>query len=135
MGKTWVLQTDTKGTGARLVPLERATKRSAPEPLSVPRKPKPREPEPPKPRAPRRFRVVDLMTRQSLVEDASAAETVAALRDVRSIVDVNIYVWHEERERWRLLTFPEQRALFDAAAAPAAYAARGLTAGSSSPAS
>jgi hypothetical protein len=117
MAKTWILQTETKGTGATVVPLERATKRSAPEPLSVPRKPKPREPEPPKPRASRRFRVVDVMTRQSLIDDASAAETVAALRDVRSSVDVSVYVWHEERERWRLLTFPEQRALFDAAAA------------------
>jgi hypothetical protein len=119
MGKTWILHTETKGTGATMVPLERATKRSAPEPLSVPRKPKRREPEPPKPRAPRRFRVVDVMTRQTLVEEASAAETIAALREVRSIVDVNIYVWHHERERWRLLTFPEQRTLFDAATAAA----------------
>jgi len=114
MGKTWILQTETKGTGATMVPLERATKRSAPESVSVPRKPKPREPKPPKPRAPRRFRVVDVMTQRSVIDDASAAETVAALREVRSIVDVNVYVWQEERERWRLLTFPEQRALFDA---------------------
>jgi hypothetical protein len=63
MGKMWVLHTETKGTGATVVPLERATERSAPEPLSVPRKPKPREPEPPKPRGPVRFRVVDVMTR------------------------------------------------------------------------
>jgi hypothetical protein len=46
MGKTWILQTETKGTGVTMVPLERATKRAAPEPLSVPRKPKPRDPEP-----------------------------------------------------------------------------------------
>jgi hypothetical protein len=122
MGKTWVLHTETKGTGATMVPLERVTKRRPePEPLSVPRKSKPREPEPPKPRAPRRFRVVDLMTRQRLVEDATVAETVAALRDVRSIVDVNVYLWDEAHARWRLITFPEQRALFDAAdPAPAA---------------
>jgi hypothetical protein len=123
MGKTWVLHTETKGTGATMVPLERVTKRRPePKPVSVPRKPKPRAPEPPKPRAPRRFRVVDLMTRQSLVEDAPAAETVNTLRDVRSIVDVNVYVWHEEHARWRLLTFPERRALFDAAAAAPAAA-------------
>jgi hypothetical protein len=119
MGKTWILHTETKGTGATMVPLESVTKRrSAPEPLSVPRKPKPRGPEAPRPRTPRRFRVVDVMTRQNLVEDAAVAETVAALRGVRSIVDVNVYVWHDERHRWRLLSFPEQRALFDAAAAP-----------------
>jgi hypothetical protein len=64
--------------------------------------------------------VVDVMTWQSLIDDGSAAETVAALRGVRSIVDVNVYVWQEERERWRPLTFPEQRALLDAAAPPAA---------------
>jgi hypothetical protein len=118
MGKTWVLHTETKGTGATMVPLERAAQRSAPEPLSVPPKPKPRAPEPPEPRAPRRFRVVDLMSRRTLVDDAGAAETVAALRGVRSIVDVNVYVWQSERGRWRLLTFPEQRTLFDAAATP-----------------
>ena len=117
MGKTWVLHTETKGTGATMVPLERATP-PAPEPLFVPRKPTPRGPEPPKPRAPRRFRVVDLTSGQALVDDASAARTVQALREVRSIVDVNVYVWQEERERWRLLTFPEQRVLFDAAATP-----------------
>ncbi len=116
MGTTWVLHTETKGTGATMVPLERTTTRSAPEPVSVPRKPKPREPAPPKPRAPRRFRVVEVMTRQALVDDASAARTVEALRDVRSIVDVSVYVWQGERERWRLLTFAEQRALFDAVA-------------------
>ena len=117
MGTKWVLHTETKGTGASMVPLESVTKRaSAPEPLFVPRKPQPREPEAPKPRAPRRFRVVDVMTRQNLVDGASAGEAIDALKGVRSIVDVNVYVWHEERERWRLLTFPEQRAMFDLAA-------------------
>jgi hypothetical protein len=117
MGETWILHTETKGTGATMVPLERVTRgRPAPEPLSVPPKPKPRAPKPPEPRAPRRFRVVDVMTRRSLVEGATAVETVAALRDVRSIIDVNVYVWQDERERWRLLSFTEQRALFDAAA-------------------
>jgi hypothetical protein len=117
MGKTWVLHTETKGTGATMVPLDSVTqRRSEPEPISVPLKPKPRPPEPPKPRAPRRFRVTDVMTRQRLVDDAGAPDTVAALRSVRSIVDVNVYVWQDDRKRWRLLTFPEQRMLFDAAA-------------------
>jgi hypothetical protein len=116
VGKTWILHTDTKGTGATMVPLESVTKRrSEPEPLSVPPKPKARKPEAPKPRAPRRFRIVDVMTRQTLADDAGAAETIEALRGVRSIVDVNVYVWQDERKRWRLLTFPEQRALFDRA--------------------
>ena len=118
MAKTWILHTETKGTGANVVPLERATKRSSPpEPVRVPRKPRPRPPEEPAPRPPRRFRVVDVMTRQALVDDGDATEMVAALKDVRSIVDVNIYVWQDERERWRLLTYPEQRAMLDLARA------------------
>ena len=113
MAKTWVLQTETKGTGATMVPLERTTKHaSTPTPLRVPRKPEPREPEPAKPRAPRRFRVVDLMTRETLVDDAPAAVAVEALRSVRSTVDVTISVWDEGRDRWRPLTLSEQRAMF-----------------------
>jgi hypothetical protein len=116
MGKVWVLDTETKGTGANMVPLDRVRKRpSAPEPLFVPRKPQPRPAEEPRPRPPRRFKVVDVMTRQTLVEDAGARETVEALRGVRSNVDVNVYVWHGEDERWRLLTLPEQRAIWDLA--------------------
>jgi hypothetical protein len=116
VGNTWVLHTETKGTGASMVPLERVTKRaSTPEPLSVPRKPQPRKPAPER-RLPRRFTVTDVMSGQDLVDDVSAAEAIDALRGVRSIVDVNVYVWQEERRRWRLLTFPERRAMFDLAA-------------------
>jgi hypothetical protein len=46
-----------------------------------------------------------------------AAEAIEALKEVRSVVDVNVFVWQEERERWRLLTFSEKRTLFDLAAA------------------
>jgi hypothetical protein len=117
MGRTWILHTETKGTGATMVPLERAGKpASAPEPVFVPRKPQPRKPEPPGPRVPRRFRIVDVMTRQNLAEDVGTAEAIAALGGVRSIVDVNVYMWQEERERWRLLTLTEQRAMLDVAA-------------------
>ena len=116
MGKTWVLHTETKGTGAHVVPLERTTEqRSSPEPVRVPRKPRPKPPAEPAPRPPRRFRVVDVMTRQTLVDDRGTGETVAALRGVRSVVDVNIYVWQAERERWRLLSYPEQRAMLQLA--------------------
>lgn len=114
MAKTWILQTETKGTGATVVPLEHATTRASErEPLHVPPKPKPRQPEPPKPPQPRRFRVVDVMTRQTLVDDAGAAEAVAALKDVRSTVDVMISVWDDHRSRWRPLTLAEQRAMFE----------------------
>ncbi|HET7051460.1 MAG TPA: hypothetical protein VFI54_24545 [Solirubrobacteraceae bacterium] len=121
MGKTWVLHTETKGTGAQVVPLESVEKRtSVVEPVFVPRKPaKPAEPPPPRPRAPRRFKIVDLMTRKELADGVLAQEALDVLRDARSIVDVNVYVWHEERDRWRPLTFAERRVMWDQAHAPA----------------
>jgi hypothetical protein len=67
------------------------------------------------PRAPRRFRVLSVLTRAPLAEDVDARAAVDALKGVRSIVDVNVYVWQEERGRWRLLTFPEQRVMWELA--------------------
>ena len=96
-----------------MVPLESTAKRaSEPTSLHVPRTPRPRAPEAPPPRAPRRFRVVDLMTRETLVDDVAAAAAIDALKGVRSTVDVTISVWDEHRERWRPLTLAEQRAMF-----------------------
>jgi hypothetical protein len=117
MGTTWVLHTETKGTGAQMVPLENVTRRgSSTEPVLVPREsPAPEEREEPQAPAPRRFSLVDVMTRQPIVEDVGAREAIDALVDVRSMVDVNVYVWQEERERWRLLSFPEQRAMWELA--------------------
>ncbi len=109
MGRVWVLDTETKGTGANMVPLERVLKRpsAAAEPLFVPPKPSQRPPEEPKPREPRRFRVMDVMTREVLADGASAREAIDVLKGFRSVVDVNLYVWQPEGERWRMLTFPE----------------------------
>ena len=52
------------------------------------------------------------MTRESLVDDGGVREAVSSLKDVRSIVDVDVYVWSEEKDRWRRLTFTEARALW-----------------------
>ena len=116
MGTTWVLHTETKGTGANMVPLERITNHPrTPTPLVVaPKRRTPRK-ETPKPRARRRFRVLDVMTRQHLVENGNPRETMEALETVRSVVDVNIYIWDEEQERWLLLPFSEQRAMLELA--------------------
>lgn len=116
MAKKWVLRTDTKGTGAQMVPLESITERSsATQPVFVPREQPRRAGPEPEPREPRRFRVLDVMTRQPLIDDGNTRETVEALNGVRSIVDVNVYVWYEEEDRWRLLSLAEQRALWDLA--------------------
>jgi hypothetical protein len=127
LSKIWVLDTETKGTGANMVPLERVLKKPGSEEVAVrvlPR-PKPRAPKPPEPRQPRQFKVVDVMTREVLAEGADLRTTVKLLDDIRSIVDVTIWVWQPEAERWRMLTLEEARSLWeyrgalDAAAAPA----------------
>jgi hypothetical protein len=119
MGKVWILDTETKGTGANMVPLERATKRSsAVEPVLIPRQPVPRVQPVPAPRPAPKFRVVDVMTRQVLADDATTRETAAVLRDVRSIVDVNVYV-RGSQERWQLLPLADLRALWELARAQA----------------
>lgn len=117
MGTTWILHTETKGTGAQMVPLESVTGRaSSTEPVFVPRQvPGAAGTEEPQRSAPRRFRLVDVMTRETIVEDVPARQAIDALRDVRSMVDVNAYVWQEEHDRWRLLSFPEQRAMWELA--------------------
>ena len=111
--KTWVLDHETKGTGAEMVPLEKKVDRSrqGSAPLVVQQKEKrAKEPEP---RGPRRFKVVDVMTRKVLAEGADARTTVDLLRDVRSIVDVAIYVWEDKAGRWQQLTQREARMLWD----------------------
>jgi hypothetical protein len=114
MAKVWVLDTGTKGTGASVVPLEKAPAEPTanPELPYVPPKRAPRPPKPPEPRKPRRFKVVDVVSKDVLAEDADARATVDVLRDVRSVVDVIIYVRRPEAESWRMLTFTEQKALW-----------------------
>jgi hypothetical protein len=109
----WVLETQTKGTGANMVPLERTLKRSDAVPGFGFRKPRPRDPEQPAPREPYRFKITDVMTRRVLAEGLDARAAIEALDDVRSIVDVIVYVWEPEPERWRMLTFGETKTLLD----------------------
>lgn len=110
----WVLETQTKGTGANVVPLDKVLRKTG-SADSVPgfvfRKLERREPEP-EPHQPYRFKVIDVMTREPLAEDVDARAAVHALEDVRSIVDVTVYVWEPKTERWRLLTFGEAQALW-----------------------
>jgi hypothetical protein len=116
MGRVWVLDTETKGTGAEMVPLDKVRKQPAPPRERLLRAPKPRaarEPAPAEPRAPRRFRVVDVATRAVLADDVGARQALDALTGIRSIVDVQVSVWDSKRERWRLLTLDEQRMLWD----------------------
>jgi hypothetical protein len=113
VGKVWVLDTETKGTGANMVPLDRVLhKGSNSVPGFVLPELKPPERKGPESRAPRRFKVVDVVTREVLAEDVDARATVKTLENVRSIVDVNVWIWQPETERWRMLPFEDTRALW-----------------------
>lgn len=92
-----------------MVPLERVLRKPSASagPVLVPRKPHQPPPEASKPREPRKFRVVDVMTRQVVADGATARAAIDVLAGFRSIVDVNVYVWRPERDRWRRLTFAE----------------------------
>jgi hypothetical protein len=114
MGKVWVLDTETKGTGAQMVPLEKVAGEPAPTsgPILVGPRPAPRLSRASEPRQPRRFKVDDVMTRQVLAEGADARATVELLKTIRSIVDVSIYVWEPKREEWRMLTHREKKLIW-----------------------
>ena len=68
--------------------------------------------EPPEPSPPWRFKVVDVMTRSVLAEDADARATVDLLKGIRSIVDVSVYAWDATAARWRALTLGERQTLW-----------------------
>ena len=129
MAKQWVLDTETKDTGAEMVPLEkvlerrRSTRAEAQEQKSRRRRrPRKRAPEPPprEPRRPRSFKVVDVMTRQPLAEEIGIRDTLELLGETRSVVDVIVYVWDRERRDWRPLTMREQKLLWAEPGNPAA---------------
>jgi hypothetical protein len=129
VGKVWILDTETKGTGANMVPLDSVLRKPGSDTVpgfSFPRLKRLEETES-APREPRRFKVIDVQTREVLAEDTDARSTISALEPVRSIVDVNVWVWQPERDRWRLLTMDELRAMWQyrgqASAAPTAQAA------------
>jgi hypothetical protein len=100
-----------------MVPLEKLLRTGTPKPkLNLVQLQRPVPPKPaPEPDAPtqRHFKVVDVMTRETLAEQADAQKTVELLGRFRSIVDVQVYVWNPGRRRWRLLGLDEQRVLWN----------------------
>ena len=119
--KTWVLDTETKGTGAEMIPLERLEERKrlrgGREPVRVVRAAEAESAIQPadeeqQAREPRRFRVVNVLSRQVLADDAEISDALRALRGVDRIVDVNVYVWERGTGDWRPLKPSERRALW-----------------------
>jgi hypothetical protein len=122
MPKVWVLDTETKGTGAQMVPLDKALERKRGKPqderISVIRRE--REPAPDadtdeaaEPRPPLRFKVVNAVTREVLADGVGTGEALDALGSLRSVVDATVYLWELEADDWRPLTLREQKAMWD----------------------
>src|SRR5262245_31248072 len=115
----WVLDTETKGTGAEMVPLERLQERKRlrgrRERIRVIDRTEPEaqnEPQIETPRGPRRFRIVDVLTRRALADDVGVSDALQVLSCVERIVDANVYVWEPGKDDWRPLTMPERRTLW-----------------------
>jgi hypothetical protein len=118
----WVLDTETKGTGAEMVPLDGRKTVEGHGAIVV--QPKQRREQPPEPKLPRKFKVVDVMTGRALAEGADARTTVTLLEGIRSPVDVSIQVWEEKAGRWQQLSRRESQML---------WSMRGRASGASSP--
>jgi hypothetical protein len=117
----WVLDTETKGTGAEMVRLEKLQDRKrssrSGKPVSVIRRNGPTEPAAaPEPvhesPQPRRFRVAGVLSGRPIAEDAGAREVVEAMRSSRSVADLRIDVWDPKADEWRPLTLRERNALW-----------------------
>ena len=114
MPKTWILDTETKGTGAHMKPLEPA--RAKPDDarelalvtLERPPRPAPEQPPP----EPLRLKVVDVLGARTLGEDVDVREAVRLLEGVRSALDVRVFVRAGADSKWRLIGRDELRTLW-----------------------
>jgi hypothetical protein len=122
MTKTWVLDTDTKGTGAEMVPLDKvlrdrrrardAARRSRfRRRRDPPPEPSPEQDSSPEPARPRKFKVVNAISRETLTEEAGVREAVELLEGSRSVADMRVYVRESEGGEWRALSLREQMLL------------------------
>jgi hypothetical protein len=114
MAKTWVLDTETKGTGAHMVPLERTKSSDAKtrelELVTIERPPAPAEQ--PTVAEPLRFKLLDVPSGSVLGEDVDAREVVRLLEEMRSALDARIWVRSPKTGRWRLLGLEQRKALW-----------------------
>ncbi len=110
MGKVWVLDTETKGTGAEMVPLEKIERKPERKARRARPKPRRRAPKPPPTPEPPRFKLVDAMTKRVLAEDVDTQTAVEVLAGMRSVVDVALYA--REAGRWKKLSYADKKKLW-----------------------
>ena len=125
MAKTWVLDTETKGTGAHIAPLKRNDGAKSRELNLVRFHP---------PAAARgsgsdaaersvsaralRFKVVDILAARVVAEDVTLSAAVRALGSSRKAIDARVYVRRTEGGRWELLSLADTRRLWSLRARP-----------------
>jgi hypothetical protein len=116
MGKTWVLDTETKGTGAHMAPLEAALRRAGEDrPLATVTFKRPPVAAPdtsPEPPAPLSFKVVDVFNGHELARGVDLQATLGLLERKSSVLDSRVYLWVPSSGRWRLLTLDEHKLLW-----------------------
>lgn len=120
MAKTWILDTETKGTGAHVAPLPSHERRGAhPErPLQTVQLRRPPHPAPDAEdlaAQARRFKIVDVRSAEVLGEELDTQRAADALARMPSPLDARVYVWEEQRSRWRLLDLANTRSLWELA--------------------
>jgi len=114
MAKTWVLDTETKGTGAHIAPLAPAGRGAANAgelTLVTLQRPARAPAAQPPPRAPR-LKVVDLLGARTLGEDIDVREAVRLLEGARSVLDVQVFARARPGDRWRLLALDQLKTLW-----------------------
>ena len=113
-GKVWVLDTETKGTGAQMVPLESTLKTPQPKEHFLPATARRHKPAPePVERAPRRFRVTDVVSRRTLGDDLDARATLGAVGRAAQQRRRQRLGLGAGEDRWRLLTLAEKQLLWE----------------------
>jgi len=113
MAKTWVLDTESKGTGAHVSPLRDDAKAEVEPDLALVTLERPaRPPAQSGEISPLSFKVVDVLGARVLGENIDARAAVELLAGMRSVLDARIYVRQPTSGRWRLLTLAEQKTLW-----------------------
>ena len=119
MAKTWVLDTETKGTGAHIAPLKRGDRAKSQELNLVRFHPPAAAGGTASSDAKRsvsaqamRFKVVDILAARVLVEDVTLRGALRALGSLRKAIDARVYVRRGDGERWHLLSLADTRRLW-----------------------
>jgi hypothetical protein len=128
VGRVWVLDTDAKGTGAEMVPLDTLLERKRSTTKADPDAPKRRKRSTRRrgdahraggedagvAEAPRRrheFRLVNALSGRLIGDGVDLRATCELLGAARSVADVRVYARAQPEKPWRALTLREQQSL------------------------